>query len=375
MRLLEFEAKRILAARGISVPCGAVWPLLPEVVDQYVVKAQIPEGGRGKQRGIAFASNANEAARVARQMLDRSIGGQAVRRVYIEERLDIERELYFSVRVDRDARAYSVLASPDGGVEVETVSVDRLLDVPIDPLRGLTPDVVPRVLQFLRITPALHQAAGATVAALVAAAAEEDAELIEINPLALTRDGKIVVADAKMTVDDNAAFRHPGWSDLTLAAADDTVEGRVRAAGATAVEVDPQGTVIAVVSGAGLMMATLDLLSAAGARVRFMVDLGGTPLADRRKLVPILTAMIGLAPVVLFINAYFQTALADDFARSIVDALEMSSMTSRVIVRLKGRNAEGARRILAPHRVEMYEGLAEGLAAVLHVAGTVTKKS
>lgn len=375
MRLLEFEAKQILAARGIRIPAGTLWPLLPDGIGRYVVKAQVPQGGRGKQGGVVFASTVRDVAAAAGQMLDRSIGGQAVRCVYIEEQLDIERELYVAVMVDRDARGYSVLVSPDGGIEVETVSDDRLLNVPIDPRQGLAPEVVQRLLRFLAIPPALDQAAGATIAALVDAAAAEDAELIEINPLALTRDGHVVAADAKMTVDDNAAFRHPAWSELVLAAADKTLEGQVHTSGATVIEVDPEGTVIAVVSGAGLMMATLDLLSANGARVRFMVDLGGTPLADRRKLVPILTAMIGLHPAVLFINAYFQTALADDFAQSIADALGLSSMASRVIVRLKGRNADAARVILAPYGFEMYEGLAEGIAAVLRAARAVTGTS
>jgi succinyl-CoA synthetase beta subunit len=369
MRLLEFEGKRYLAAHGLCIPAGSLWPSVPESVTGYVVKAQIPEGGRGKRGGIAFVSRREDVPAAARQLLGRPIAGYPVHQVYVEECLEIVRELYLAVMVDRDARCYTFLASPDGGMDVETVSRDRLLNARIDPLLGVQSFLIRRLLGFLAVPRELHEAMTGVIRALFAAIVAEDAELIEINPLVLTAGGKAVAADAKMVVDDNAAYRHRDWGELSLSQAGSDVERRVGAAGATAVEVEADGTVIGVVSGAGLMMATLDLFVAAGARVRYMVDLGGTPLSDRSKLVPILGAMTELKPDVLFINAYFQTALADDFARAIVDAHEASPITSRVIVRLKGRNAEAARQMLAGCGFEMYEDFVEGVRAALRAAG------
>ncbi|MGH9346807.1 MAG: ATP-grasp domain-containing protein [Vicinamibacterales bacterium] len=368
MRLLEFEAKARLAAHGVPVPAGRVWPALPSTPPPAVVKAQVPRGGRGKSGGIVFVDDEQEITLAATRLLAQRVGDDAVSCVYVEERLSIARELYLAVVVDRDARRYEMLASPDGGVDVESASPERIVRVPIDPLLGLRDYAVRRLHAFLGLDQASKTAFSSVVQSLVATAVAEDAQLIEINPLVLTTGGRLVAADARMIVDDNARFRHPDWRTLTFAEEGPEVDRRLAAAGATGIEIDPEGDLVGVVSGAGLMMATLDWLTAAGVSVRYMVDLGGTPLADRRGLVPIVGALSGLGASVVFINAYFQTALADDFAHAIVEAHAASPLRGHVVVRLKGRNADAARRVLEPCDFDVHEGLLEGLRAAATAA-------
>jgi succinyl-CoA synthetase beta subunit len=368
MRLLECEAKARLAARGLPVPAGCLWPAVPRSAGGFVVKAQVATGGRGKSGGILFAAG-EEDVQAAAARLDAQFGRAAPAfRVYVEERLSIARELYLAVLVDRDSRGYALLASPDGGIDVEGTPRHRVLKQLIDPLLGLRDYAIRRLHAFLGLDDADREAFASAVRALVAGAVAEDAQLIEINPLALTGDGRFVAADARMIVDDNARWRHPDWRSLALAEEGSAVDRRVAAAGATGVEVDPAGALVGVVSGAGLMMATLDWLVAAGARVRYMIDLGGTPLADRRGLVPVFAALAELNPAVVFVNAYFQTARADDFAQAILEAHDARPITSRVVVRLKGREAAAARLALAPLGFEIHERLADGLRAAARVA-------
>jgi succinyl-CoA synthetase beta subunit len=363
MRLLEFEAKARLAVHGLQVPAGRVWPEMPAADVDMVVKAQVPRGGRGKSGAIVFASGAEEVRLAATRLLGQRIGTDTVNYVYVEERLAIAWELYLAIIVNRDARRYELVASPNGGVDVENVPQERVARIPIDPLLGLRSYAIRRLHAFLGLGEASRGAFADTVRALVAGAMAEDAQLVEINPLALTSEGRFVAADVRMIVDDNALFRHPDWRTLTLVAEGSDVDRRIAIAGGTGIEIDPDGVLVGLVSGAGLMMATLDWLTAAGVRVRYMVDLGGTPLADRRGLVSIIGALSGLGAAVVFINAYFQTALADDFAQSIVEAHAANPLQSRVVVRLKGRNADAGRRVLAPYGFDVHEGLLDGLRA------------
>ena len=368
MRLLEFEAKPRLARHGIVVPSGALWPSFPDGATRYVVKAQVPGGGRGKRGAVVLDTDRSDIASVATGLLGQRLGADVVSHVYVEEQLDIAREVYLSVSVDRDERRLIILGALDGGIDVESAPPDRRLQLPIDPLVGLRPFHIRRLARFLEVPDASREWFDATVTALCRAATSEDALLIEINPLVLTTRGRWVAADAKMVVDDNADFRHPDWRMLVLAEEGSTIDRRIAAAGATGIEVDPRGTLVGVVSGAGLMMATLDFLSAAGAPVRYMIDLGGTPLADPRGLVPIFAAVSELQPAVVFVNAYFQTALADGFAAALLDAHAANPIRGRVIVRLKGRNASRAHALLAPHGFELRSELEEGLLAALHAA-------
>lgn len=369
MQLLEVDGKVLLRRHGIAVPRGALWPELPSGVEACVVKAQIAAGKRGKRGGIRFASSPQEASAIAHELAELSIGEHKVAGVYVEERLDIERELYLAVALDRDARCHCILASPDGGMEIEAVPANRLLRLPIDPQLGLRPFQSRRAARFLDLPPAQVDAAMRLVAALHQLALAEDADLAEINPLVLTRSGALVAADAKVSLDPNAAFRHPDRKEFCSPPAGSDFEQAVAAAGSVAIDVDPAGTVVGVVSGAGLMMATLDLLTDRGIRPRSMIDLGGVVLGGAKGLVPVFRAVAGLEPRVTFINAYLQTALCDELARGFAEAHEAAPLRGRVILRLKGRNDDDARALLAPLGFEIHQDLSPALAAVATAAG------
>jgi len=368
MKLLEYQAKGLFARHGIAVPRGALWPDLPDDVEVYVIKAQIPAGGRGKGGGIHFADS-KAAVGIAAAALDRvTIGEHKVEKIYVEQRLDIARELYLAVVIDRDRRCRTIVASPDGGVDVEAVPAERILKVPVDPLLGLRPFVVNRVVRFLSPPPDAEKDLARTVLALHDLSVREDAELAEINPLALTFSGAVVAADAKVVLDGRARFRHPEWEDFEAPAEGTKFERAIAAAGGVAAEMDPNGDVVAVVSGAGLMMASLDALVDMGARMRCVVDMAGTPFGEAPGLVRVFQAVATLNAKVTFINANFHTALADNVARSMANAYAKAPLSGRIILRLVGRNAEEGRAILTPLGFEAHGDLESGLKAVIAAA-------
>ncbi len=365
MNLLEFQAKGLFARHGIAVPKGATWPDLPDSVESYVVKAQVPAGGRGKSGGIHFAETAAEARTAAEALEGSTIGDHTVDSVYVEQRLDIAHELYLAVVIDRDRRCRIIVASPDGGVDVESVPQERILKVPVDPLLGIRSFVIDRVVRFLAPPPEAKKALAATVRALHDMAISEDAELAEINPLAVTAAGTAVAADAKVVLDGRARHRHPEWGDLSAPAEGTEFERAVAAAGGVAAEMDPDGDVVAVVSGAGLMMASLDALVDMGARMRCVVDMAGTPFGEAPGLVGVFQAVATLKPRVTFINAYFHTALADNVARSMANAYAKAPLGGRIVLRLVGRNAEEGRALLTPLGFEAHGDLEAALKAVI----------
>ncbi len=368
MDLLEHEGKRLFARHGITVPRGALWPEVPAGLSSYVVKAQLRSGGRGKRGGIGFVDTADAVDEAARQMVDGRLGTDAIEGVYVEERLAIQRELYLAVAVDRNRRCRVLLASPRGGVDIEEVPDKEILRITIDPLQDLAPAVASQAACFLDQAGAQRGAIEATVRALYALAVAEDAMLAEINPLAITDDGEVVAADAKLSLDERAHFRHGDWEAFSAPPPGSEIEHALAEAGGAAIEIDPTGNVVGVISGAGLMMATLDLMVSYGVRVRCVIDMGGTPLGGAEGLVPIFQAVAAMRPKVTFINAYFHTALADSFARGVIGAAEREPLKGRVILRLVGREAEAGRRLLAPLGFEAHDDLESSLAAVAAAA-------
>jgi succinyl-CoA synthetase beta subunit len=364
MDLLEHEGKRVFARYGITVPRGALWPEVPAGLSNYVVKAQMRRGGRGKRGGIRFVDTADAVDAVARQMADEHLGTVAIEGVYIEERLAIRRELYLAVAIDRNRRCRVLLASRHGGVDIEDVPDKEILRMPVDPTHDLAPVVASQVARFLDEAGGQHDTIEATVRALYALAVAEDAMVAEINPLVVTDGGGVVAADAKLSLDERARFRHSDWEAFSAPPQGSEIERALAEAGGAAVEIDPTGNVVGVISGAGLMMATLDLMVGHGIRVRCVIDMGGTPLGGAEGLVPIFQAVAAMRPEVTFINAYFHTALAESFAHGVVGAAETAPLPGRVVLRLLGRNAEAGRAILAPLGFVVHDDLTEALEAV-----------
>ena len=366
MDLLEHQGKALFRRHGIPVPAGALWPDLPSGNGPLVVKAQVPAGGRGRRGGIGFAETPESAATLAGELSAQGFDGLPVAGVYVEERLDIARELYLAVTLDRDRRCLMVLASPHGGMAVEDAPSEDLLRLPIDPLLGLCDFHSAEVSHALGLPPALQAQAVGLLRALYGLVLQEDATLAEINPLALTHAEVLVAADAKVVLDDAAAFRRHGMEEI---AAQNSRSGTVlergcAEAGAVGIEIDPDGEVMAVVSGAGLMMATLDILAGAGLKVRGVVDLGGTVLAGGAVLAQVFDAVSHARAPVTFFNAYLHTAHADKLAEMLVEAHRMAPLEGQVLARLKGRDSEAGRTLLHDAGFEVFEELAPAIAAV-----------
>ena len=371
MDLLEHQGKQLFRRHGIPVPAGALWPDIPPGLQALVVKAQIPGGGRGKRGGIRFARSIAEAQDAARELAGLSLDGGAVDGVYLEERLNVRHEAYLAVVVDRDRGCPVLLASPHGGVDVEDAPAADLLRLPIDPLLGLQAFHLAAVARRLGVPETSRPQTERIVRALYTLVSAEDATLAEINPVVTTDDGDVVAADAKVSLDDNAGFRRAALDDVAAASTQPSsrLEAEVAAAGAVGIEIDPAGDVVAVVSGAGLMMATLDILSAAGTRLRAVVDLGGTVLAGGPTLARVLTAVGSATPRTTFLNAYLHTAHCDQLAQMLAEAQAIAPLRGRVVVRLKGRNAEAGQALLTQHGFEVVEELPEAIAVVSQPSG------
>ncbi|MER9638550.1 ATP-grasp domain-containing protein [Mesorhizobium sp. M0228] len=361
MKLLEYQGKALLARYGIATPIGALWPEVPDGPREFMVKAQIPSGKRGKAGAVRHAA-VGEVEGIVEAMSTQQFGGLAVEKIYVEEYLDIVKELYLAVAVDREMGCHTIIFSSEGGSNIEEVADERILRIPIEPWLGFQPFHGTRLASFLGDA-AAGQGLFRTAEALYSLALDQDAELVEINPLALV-DGGLVAADAKAVLDDNAHFRHADWAGYARSRERSPLEESIAATGAVGVEVDPQGDVVAITSGAGLMMATLDLLVSAGQRVRAVIDLGGTVLSGSDGLEGVLAATALARPRVTFLNAFLQTAHCDIFARGLAEAHGKCPSGGSIIVRLKGRNAELGRECLAPLGFELHEDLGQAIEAV-----------
>lgn len=371
MELLELDGKALFAKHGIPIPVGAVWPDVPDVAGGMVIKAQLAHGGRGKRGGIQFADDRAAVATLAERLSAFEIDGVRTQAVYVEEKLDIARESYLSIVVDRDAGGHVLIAAAEGGVEIEALPKDKLLRLPIDPLIGLRPFHIAHVVRHLGATGEAAGALAALIANLYALARDEDAMMAEINPLVTTGDGRLVAADAKVSLDANAAFRHGDYADLHATDRRSPVERAVAETGGVAVEIDPDGDVIGVVSGAGLMMATLDIIAARGLKARCMVDLGGSVLRGPEGLATVFSSVFSLGAPLLFVNSYLQTGLSDGIAEGFRVACQARPFDGEAVFRLKGRRLEEASQILAPFGHPVFTEFREAIDALIAAKGRI----
>ena len=354
----------MLQRHGISVPLGALWPDVPDVGSgSLVVKAQTREGGRGKRGGIRFVEGPAQVAAIAAALLEARLGDNRVEQVYVEERLAVARELYLAIILDRDRRGATLLASATGGVDIEQVPPADLVRLPIDRLIGPRASALGYVLQVMGVAGEIAEQVRATMCRLYDAYLEEDSELLEINPLVVTTSGTVVAADARVVVDDRARFRHPDWP---AGRADGTpFERAVRRLGAVGVELEPAGDVVVIASGAGLMMATLDRLTASEVQLRAAIDLGGTVFGESQIIGEIVREAERLHPRLIFVNAFFQLASCHRLAEGIRAALDLESSGAGVAVRLAGRDAAEAAQTLRLRPI--LEDFEEAIGAVVGV--------
>ena len=367
MKIHEFQAKEILRRYGVATPRGRVASdpaearaICEELGGRCVVKAQIHAGGRGKGGGVKLARSADEAEEQARRILGMQLvtpqtgpQGQKVQRVLVEEALDIARELYLAVTLDRAQGKPIVMASAAGGMEIEEVAArdpNAILRQAIDPHLGVVPFQGRAVAYGLGLAGDTARQAAALVAALVRAYLETDASLAEINPLLVTGDGKVLALDAKMNFDDNALFRHPDVAAMRDLAEENPLEVEAARYNLNYIKLD--GSIGCMVNGAGLAMATMDIIQLAGGSPANFLDVGGGASQEAVKnAFRILVSDPNTRAVM--INIFGGIARTDRIAGGVVAALEeLGGVRVPVVVRLEGTNVEQGRAILRDSRFD-----------------------
>ncbi len=397
MKIHEYQGKQIFAKHGIPVPKGypaftvdeavkGAEKLIAETgIPVVVVKAQIHAGGRGKGGGVKVVKGGPaEVKTVAESLLGMQLithqtgpEGQKVRRLYVEQGLAIERELYLGAVVDRDRRRIAFMASTEGGVEIEKVAAetpDKILTVHVDPTVGLSPYQARKMAYGLGLEKHGKECVASfvkLVAKLYAVMIEEDCSLLEVNPLIVTKEGPVLALDAKINFDDNAEFRHPDWAKLRDDDEEDPVELEAKNAGLNYVSLD--GNVGCLVNGAGLAMATMDIIKHAGEKhgvspANFL-DVGGGATEEQVKKA---FSMILRSDKVkaIFVNIFGGIMKCDVIAAGVIGAAKELSLKVPVVVRLEGTNVELGRKMLAESGLrllpatDMADGAAKIVAAV-----------
>ncbi|HEX7276230.1 MAG TPA: ADP-forming succinate--CoA ligase subunit beta [Acidimicrobiales bacterium] len=356
MDLLEYQGKQLLAAAGVPASSGTVARTVDEVVaatDGYgypaVVKAQVRIGGRGKAGGVKVVGDSAAAAAAGEAILGMDIKGHTVEVVLVEPACDIAAEYYLSFTFDRAARLHLGLLSMQGGVDIEEVAhrePSAVARVHVDPLDGLSAAAASELAARAGLEGAAAEGVAALAGQLYAAYVAADADLVEINPLVLTGGGDVVALDAKVTLDDNAAFRHPEWAEWRASEVLDPRERRAREKGLNYVGLD--GTVGIIGNGAGLVMATLDVVSQAGGTAANFLDIGGGASAE--VMAAALEVVAGDDKVgAIFVNIFGGITRGDEVANGILQALAATEIGPPIVIRLDGTNAEEGRAILADH--------------------------
>ena len=359
MDLYEYQGKELLRKYGVETLEGVVAET-PEDAEQaaeelggtVAVKAQVLTGGRGKAGGIKVVKNPEEARSAAEQILGMDIRGHTVRRVLVEAGADIRTEMYLSITVDRAAKRPLILFSTEGGVDIEEVAEkhpEAIVRLHVDPLLGLLHYQVRELVFSAGLEGEVVKGVGKVFRNLYKAFEELDASLVEINPLVVTGDGRVLALDAKVTVDNSSLYRHEDIAELHDAEAADPQEQRAQEVGLQYVKLD--GDVGILGNGAGLVMSTLDVVAQAGGEPANFCDVGGG--ADAEKISTALDIVTSNEQVrsVLF-NIFGGITRGDEVARGLLSAIERTGMALPIVVRLDGTNAEEGRQILAENTPE-----------------------
>jgi succinyl-CoA synthetase beta subunit len=356
MDLFEYQGKQYFARFGIPVSPGGVADTVDEAVAQaervgypVVVKAQVQVGGRGKAGGIKLAGTADEVRTHAGAILGMDIRGHVVHRLWIERASDIEKEYYASFTLDRSARKHLGMVSSRGGIEIEQVAAEdpqAIARLHIDPVTGLSAEQARKLVDQAGLDPQAREGAADILSKLYRCFVEGDADLVEINPLVLTPDGRVHALDAKVSLDNNAEFRHPEWEEYRKTEVLDEREQLARSKGLQYIGLS--GSVGIIANGAGLAMSTLDVVNQVGGSPANFLDIGGGANAD---VMANALEVINTDPNVrsILINIFGGITRGDEVANGIVQALGRVSIGSPIVIRIDGTNADEARAILKSH--------------------------
>ena len=361
MNIHEFQAKQVLGRFGAPVPKGHPASTPEEAAKAFeslgqpraVIKAQIHAGGRGKAGGVKLISSAAEARDFATRILGKPLvthqtgpQGRVVRRIYVEQASEVARELYLGLVVDRKAESVAIIASTEGGMEIEEVAAktpERILTEPIDPVIGLGGFQARKIAFALGLRDKQVGQFGALLAALYRAFIETDASLIEINPLVVTKEGSVICLDAKMSFDDNGLFRHPEIRELRDPNEEDPAETEASKFDLSYVHLD--GNIGCMVNGAGLAMATMDIVKYYGAEPANFLDVGGG--ANSQKVAAAFRILLADDRVkAVLVNIFGGIMLCDVLAQGVVDAAREVKLNIPLVVRMEGTNVDKGKQIL-----------------------------
>ena len=389
MKIHEYQAKEIFRAFGVPVPDGiaclsadeadaAVGKILPDGRGVCVVKAQIHAGGRGKGGGVKVAKSAEEARRFAREIFGMNLvtpqtgpGGQKVRRLLVERGADIADELYLGMVADRARQRVAVMASAEGGMEIEEVAArapEKIRKAWIDPSAGLDESEARRLALEIGVPDSAADSAVDFMRKLARIFEECDASLVEINPLAVTRTGALLALDAKMNFDDNALFRRPEILALRDADEEDPAEAEAAAHDLSYISLD--GNIGCMVNGAGLAMATMDIIKLRGGEPANFLDVGGG--ATKEKVEAAFKLMLANPKVrAILVNIFGGIMRCDVIAEGVTAAARQVGLRTPLVVRLEGTNVEEGRRILAESGLEIIpaDGMDEAAQKAVAAAG------
>jgi succinyl-CoA synthetase beta subunit len=382
MKLHEYQAKTFLRDAGIPVPDGEVAATAADAAAiarrigfPVMVKAQVLVGGRGKAGGVKMAKDAAEAEAHAKAILGMSIKGITVQKVLVARAVEIAAEFYISLTVDRVSRAVQCIASASGGMEIEEVAVkepEKIVRFALDPRAGPVKDRhfkdLARAFTVKNAPPDIAEQAWKILVGMYTLFAGKDCSLVEINPCALTPQGKLVAADAKVIFDDNALYKHPELETNRSPEEYGADEMEARTAGLSFVSLD--GTIGCIVNGAGLSMATMDLIKYFGGSPANFLDVGGS--SNPEKVLTALKIILRNPKVTaVLINIFGGITRCDDIARGILMAREKLSIPVPLVIRLIGTNEKEGRALLAAAGIDAYDDLA---AAVQGVVARAAKK-
>ncbi|MAU50226.1 MAG: ADP-forming succinate--CoA ligase subunit beta [Actinobacteria bacterium] len=359
MDLFEYQGKQFFSEYGLPVSDGEITFTVEEAVDAaqrlgtpVMVKAQVHTGGRGKAGGVKYAATIEDVREHASNIFGLNIKDHVVKRIWIEKASDIEEEYYASFTLDRSAKKHLGMLSAEGGVEIETVAEENpeaIAKIWIDPTSGLTNALAESWVQSANLP---EQAVEGTVRILLdlyQSYVKGDADLVEINPLILTSGGDVHVLDAKVTLDGNSIFRHPEYAEFDKTQTRDERETAAHDQGLQYVGLD--GTVGVIANGAGLAMATVDVVNQVGGAAANFLDIGGGANAE---------VMAGALEVInndpevksIFINIFGGITRGEEVANGIIEALQNVDIEAPIVIRLDGTNADEGRSILQPHLSE-----------------------
>ena len=371
MNLHEYQSKDLFRAAGIPVPPGEVATSVEEALQAagrfgypVVVKAQVLIGGRGKAGGIKVVRGAEELSREAGRILGMNLRGFKVSRVLITPSADIAREYYAGMVLDRRNEAPLLMVSPEGGIEIEEVArqrPERLLKIPID-VRGLPLYRARAAARFLDKDPAIQKKIIPILRHLVRVYRDQDASLAEINPLVVTKEGDVLALDAKVVIDDSALDRHPDLAAMRDLSAEDPDEVLAREHGLSYVKLD--GTIGCVVNGAGLAMATMDLIQFHGGKPANFLDIGGSSNPDKVTAAMEILTRDARVRAVLF-NIFGGITRCDDVARGLLTALDRIGAKLPIVIRLTGTNEREARELLLARGMTALSDMDEAVRAVI----------